>query len=253
MSDPSQKTPLEFRVPIPKLPEGQAVTLEECERIVLERLEKDPTSRKQSLWDLAMIYSAAGRKEQSLECMRKLAVLAEGPEERARCYLALGGKREQANDFEGAVSYYMAAFEMEPQNTDSWYWINNNLGYSLVQLGRCDEAEGYLQRAVAIDQGRSNAFKNLGLALLGRNRWTEAADFFVRATQANAADRRSLVHLEQLVSEHPELLTEVPGLAGKIEECRGAVNFAAGMQLDIDKHWNELRRRQRKPWWAFWR
>ena len=216
-------TPLEFRFWIPKPPDGQVVTPEEAERIVLERLEMDSSSRKQSLWDLSAIYSATGRKEESLECLRKLAVLADGPEERARCHLVMGAQREQVGDFEGAVDYYSAAFELEPENTQAWYWINNNLGYSLIQLGRCREAEPYLHRAIEVDRARPNAYKNLGLALLGQDRLEEAADYFVTATQANASDRRSLGHLEELVSAHPELLIEMPELRGKIDDCRTAV------------------------------
>jgi tetratricopeptide (TPR) repeat protein len=244
--------PLEFRFTIPTPPDGVAVTLEEYERAVLERLEKDSSSRKQGLWDLSVIYSATDRQEQSLECLKKLAVLTDGSEERARCYLAMGAQRERVQDFEGAVAYYNAAFELEPQNTTAWYWINNNLGYSLVQLGRCQEAEAYLHRAVAIDQARPNAFKNLGLALLGQDRLKEAADHFVRATQSDASDPRSLGHLDQLVSAHPELLVEVPDLGGRIQDCREAVRLAAAAQPDLEKLWKTLRKRQ-KPWWAFWR
>ena len=253
MADRPMNTPLEFRFTVPILPDGRAVTIEEYEQAVLERLEKDSSSRKQSLWDLSVIYSATGRQEQSLECLKKLAVLADGPEERARCYLAMGARREKVEDFEGAVSYYRAAFGMEPQSTDAWYWINNNLGYSLVQLGRCQEAETYLHRALAIDQTRPNAYKNLGLGFLGQNRFKEAADYFVRATQADASDRRSLGHLEQLISAHPELLAEVPDLGRKIEGCRAAVQQAASLQPDPRDHWKRLRRSQRRPWWALWR
>jgi tetratricopeptide (TPR) repeat protein len=245
--------PLQFRFTVPIPPNGLAVTVEECERLILERLEKDSSSRKQSLWDLSVIYSVTDRQERSLECLKRLAVLTEGPEERARCYLAMGAQREQVGDFEGAVGYYRAAFETEPQNTNAWYWINNNLGYSLVQLGRCRESEAYLHRAMAIDQDRPNAYKNLGLAFLGQDRLKECADCFVRATQADASDRRSLDHLVQLVSAHPELLAEVPDLGRKIEDCRQAVLLAATAQPDFRGQWERLRKSQRKPWWAFWR
>jgi len=245
--------PRQFRFTVPTLPDGRAVTAEEYEREVLKRLEEDSASRKQSLWDLSVLYGSTGRQEQSLECLKKLALLTDGPEERARCYLAIGAQRERVDDFEGAVSYYRAAFEMEPQSTDAWYWINNNLGYSLVQLGQCHEAEAYLHNAVAIDQTRPNAFKNLGLASLGQNRLEAAIDYFVRATQANATDGRSLRHLEQLVRAHPELLDKVPGLEGTVEDCRTAVRQAAAVQPNVIDHWKKLRKTQRGPWWAFWR
>ena len=245
--------PLQFRFTIPKPPDGPILTVEEYEQAVLDRLERDSSSRKQSLWDLSVIYSVTGRKEQSLDCLRKLAVLADGREERARCYLVMGGQREQVSDFEGAVDFYSAAFEVEPENTQTWYWINNNLGYSLVQLARCREAEPYLHRAIGVDPTRPNAYKNLGLALRGQNRLKEASDYFVMATQANASDRRSLVHLEELVSAHPEILIEVPDLRGTIEDCRTAVQLAAAAQPDLRGMLEKLRKKQRKRWWTFWR
>jgi tetratricopeptide (TPR) repeat protein len=245
--------PLQFKFTVPLLPDGRAVTAEEYEREILERLEKDSASRKQSLWDLSVLYGSTGRQEKCLECLKKLALLTDGPEERAQCYLAIGAQRERVDDFEGAVSYYRAAFGMEPQSTDAWYWINNNLGYSLVQLGQCHEAEAYLHNAVAIDQTRPNAYKNLRLASLGQNRLEAAIDYFVRATQANASDGRSLGHLEQLVREHPELLDKVPNLEGTIEDCRIAVGQAVAVQPNVIDHWKKLRKTQRGPWWAFWR
>lgn len=246
-------TPLQFKFTIAKPPEGPILTVEEYERAILERLEKDSSSRKQSLRDLAVLYSGTGRKEEALDCLRKLAVLADGPEERARCYLVMGGEREQVRDFEGAVDFYSAAFELKPENTQVWYWINNNLGYSLVQLGRCQEAEPYLQRGIEIDPTRANAYKNLGLALLGQDRHKAAADYFVTATQTNASDPRSLRHLEELVAAHPEVLAEVPDMNEKIETCRAAVQLAAAAQPDIPALLKKLRKKQEKPWWAFWR
>ena len=245
--------PLQFNFTVPTPPDGRAVTLEEYEREVLQRLEEGSSSRRQSLWELSVLYGATGRQEQSLECLKKLAVLTGGPEERARCYLAIGAQRERVQDFEGAVSYYKAAYGLEPQNTDAWYWINNNLGYSLVQLGRFQEAEAYLHGAVAIDQTRPNAHKNLGLASLGQNRLEAAVNYFVRATQANASDGRSLGHLEQLVRAHPELLAEMPDLEGTIADCRIAVRQAAAVQPNLLDYWKKLRKSQRRPWWAFWR
>src|SRR5688572_28901143 len=113
MADRLVNAPLEFRFTIPTPPDGRAVTVEEYEQAILERLEKDSSSRKQSLWDLSVLYGATGRQEQSLESLKKLAVLTDGPGERARCYLAMGQQRERVEDFEGAVGYYKAAFEIE--------------------------------------------------------------------------------------------------------------------------------------------
>ena len=159
----------------------------------------------------------------------------------------MGQLREQIADYEGAARYYRGAFGLQPRRTDLWYWINNNLGYCLIQVGRFKEAEGHLKVALAIDSNRSNAFKNLGLALLGQKESAKAAEYFVLATQANASDPRSLTHLEQLLDADPELLVEVPDLQHKLDACRKAVEHAASQQPDVGARWNELRAQQKKP------
>jgi len=101
----------------------------------------------------------------------------------------------------------------KPEVRDTCYWLNNNLGYSLLQLDRPREATAYLDTAVAADPGRPNAYENLGLAhsLLGD--FARAAECFVVTTQVNAADPRSVRHLEELVEAHPGLLARFPTFA----------------------------------------
>lgn len=246
MADP--KTRLDFAFTVPQLPDGEALTVEELERTILKELDDGScASEKQALRNLAVLYSKTNRHGQAVECMRKCSVIADDPEEEASCYLALGQLQEQIQDYEAAVTYYRAAFGMHSGNTATWYWINNNLGYCLIQLGQFKEAEGHLRAALAIDANRPNAFKNLGLAQLGQWQHAKAAECFLRATQVDAADARSLNHLQELVDAHPELLDEVPDLHHKLDACRKAVEHAASHQPDFAAHWEMLRARQKKP------
>lgn len=231
---------------VSELPDGQAVTSEEMERALLAELEEDRSPQAQTLWNLAILYSRTDRHDRAIECMNRVSTMADGSEEEASCYLAMGQLREQIGDYENAARYYRGAFGLKPRDTDLWYWINNNLGYCLIRLCQFKEAEGYLKSAVAIDPRRSNAFKNLGLALAARKEYAKAAEYLVRATQVNAADPRSLTHLEQLVVAHPDLMVEVPDLQEKLDACREAVEHAASVQPDFDAHWKKLRERQEK-------
>jgi tetratricopeptide (TPR) repeat protein len=90
--------------------------------------------------------------------------------------------------------------------------------YSLNQLGDFVQGERYCNEATTIDPRRPNAYKNLGLALQGQQRWAEAARCFVQATQVDAADPRSLRHLVELLQAHPEL-----DFQSELELCRSAV------------------------------
>jgi tetratricopeptide (TPR) repeat protein len=215
---------IEFRYSIPAGPgEGaRRVTQAEAERHLLERLGKATGGERiEAMMDLAQFYKVAGRPERAIEILQGLLAQISSAEERAQIVFTLGQAAENLSDYEMAARYYRQALAMEPCNGFHWYFIHNNLGFSLNQLGRFAEGEDCCRRAIAIDAGRSNAFKNLGLALAGQGRFAEAAEEFVRATQANAADGRSVKLLEALVEEHPEL-REAFGV--KLKVCRQAVS-----------------------------
>ena len=85
------------------------------------------------------------------------------------------------------------------------YFLRNNLGYSLNQLGQFSEGESWCRKAIEIDWNRPNAHKNLGLALQGQTRYPEAAESFRNATLVDPFDRRALNHLRELLEIHPDL------------------------------------------------
>lgn len=227
---------LDFSYKVYALPDGKPVTFEEAEALLLAELEHGGPASKEALWNLAVLYGNARRHADSLACIERLHDLAEDREERARYVLATGRHHEQVDDYESAIVCYRTALGLTPEDAGTSYWIRNNLGHSLVQLGRYEEAEVYLRDAVDIDPRRPNAFKNLGLSLSGQGQHARAADYFVLATQANASDGRSLAHLESLVVEHPELLVSCPDLPEKLAACRMAVSKAASAQPDVEAH-----------------
>ena len=75
-----------------------------------------------------------------------------------------------------AEQFYRQALSMEPTSSLLWYFIHNNLGFSLNQLGRFEEGETCCRRAIGINAQRSNGHKNLGLSLQGQGRYREAAE-----------------------------------------------------------------------------
>lgn len=78
-----------------------------------------------------------------------------------------------------------------------------------------------------INPERHNAYKNLGITFDGKGDYPTAAKCFVAAVKINAADPHSLVYLEKLIEQHNELLTQMPELSEKLEECRDAVKAAS--------------------------
>jgi len=201
------------------------LSAEEAEKMLLKKLEGSKDAPNDALWELARFYSSSKRHEKALDCLRRVMALLPDAERKAACVLAMGQTMEQVRDYQAAIGYYREALFLEPVRTPTWYFINNNLGFSLNTQGQFQEGEIYCRKAIEIDPARPNGHKNLGIALAGQGRFPEAAHCFFTATRVNASDRRSFDLLTKLVAEHPELEFD---LAGELECCRQAVNVAAG-------------------------
>jgi tetratricopeptide (TPR) repeat protein len=236
----------EFRYTVPPRPEGEALTFEEVEQRFLRQLDAKEGNCAQALENLARLCAQMGRHEEAIRYLEQLIALSNDPEEHAAYHLALGANMERVGDFPGAVKFYRHALGMEPCGRETWYFIHNNLGYSLNQLGRHDEAIPYLRHAIKIDPDYSNAHKNLGLAMEAKGQFAEAASFYVSATQANAADPRSLAHLENLMHSRPEVTLELPDLMDRLEACREAVKLALSHQPDFEALWKQDRLNQKR-------
>ena len=128
---------------------------------------------------------------------------------KAECYLDLGRLSEQDDNYEDAVRYYSLAFTMPEGSDRTWYFLNNNLGYSLARLERYAEAETCCRRAIAINPFQYNAHKNLGLSLRGQGRFLDAATSFLIASMSCPGDGRAMSHLGEMLGDHPELRQEI--------------------------------------------
>jgi tetratricopeptide (TPR) repeat protein len=213
---------MQFRFELPQQPQGPVVeiSLQEAEKTLLKKVEAEKSQPLDALWELASFYQQTRQFDKGLDCLRQILPKIPDAERRASCVLGFGQMMESIGDYKAAVSYYKEALPLEPVRTATWYFINNNLGFSLNQLGEFRDGEKYCRKAIEIDPNRPNGFKNLGLALLGQEDFHGAATCFVSATQVNAADPRSLRYLEELVKQHPELEFE---FQDKVESCRKAV------------------------------
>jgi tetratricopeptide (TPR) repeat protein len=130
------------------------------------------------------------------------------PDDIARAHLVLGALDEHRHDWEGAIAHYRAVLAQVPQDSDTRYFGNNNLGFSLIQLGRLDEAEPYCVTATEVKPRRHNAYKNLGLVFIGQGRWLDGALSRLEASRRAPDDPRAWQHLEQLLRAKPSLLDQ---------------------------------------------
>jgi len=223
---------LDFQFSIPRPPDGPLVEMsaDEMERTLLKRLEEEKSQPTEALWQLARFYQQRKQHEKGLACLRQALAHMPDLERKANCVLAMGQMMEAVQDYEAAVRYYKEALALEPVQTDTWYFINNNLGFSLNTLGQFADGETYCRKAIEINPNRPNAFKNLGIALKAQGEYRQAARCFVTSTQVNAADARSFHLLQEMLREHPELEYE---FQGDVECCKKAVEVAAHKAAEL--------------------
>lgn len=203
--------------------ERRPLTFDEAERALLQQLEELPERRGLTLQRLAQLYRRDGRHDQAIARMRELFAMPLDLEFKAAFALAMGGHAESDGDYLGAVCYYEETLKLKPADPMTAYFGNNNLGFSLNKLGRFVEGEACCRMAIPILPERSNAHKNLGLALAGQKRWREAAACFVEATRVCPTDPRSCVLLEELLRDHAGLHEEFREAA---RTCRCQVDAA---------------------------
>jgi tetratricopeptide (TPR) repeat protein len=172
------------------LPDGRVIAVEDAESFFahLAETEKNPEELKRLLWGLARECDESAKYDGAVAYLEKILTLEEGPDDRARCFLVMGQVFERKMDFPAAVAAYSRAFTLPARENDTWYLLNNNLGFSLNQIGRHEEAEHCL----------------------------------LRAAQARPEDFRALDHLEDLLAQHDEIGRDHPEILEAAQECREA-------------------------------
>jgi tetratricopeptide (TPR) repeat protein len=199
------------------LPDGQPIAAELVEADLRGRITKCEEALEDAVWQLSRFYCAVGRYAEATASVERCLAGTGDPAKQAMGYLGLGQLLEEQDRYADAETTYARGLEIMPAPTDVHYFLHNNRGYCLNELGRHAEAEIHCRAAVALDPARYNAHKNLGLALAGQGRFLKAARCLVEADRRCPGDGRARRHLTDLVAAHPEILVEDLGLA---IECR---------------------------------
>ena len=234
--------PLKFQFELQRTPFGPLVEVssQEMEKLLLKKLEESENNPTQALWQLALFYKQTRQNGKALTRLQEILPLMPDP----------GGTGQVRSDHgtdHGANGQLRSGHRLLQTGAGAgadahldWYFINNNLGFSLNIMERFAEAEPYCRRAMQSDPNRPNAYKNLGLSLAGQGQYREAAQCYVAATQINAADPRAFHLLMDLVKNHPELEYDFETAAAC---CRKAVETAArkveAMKPVIHRGWKK--------------
>jgi tetratricopeptide (TPR) repeat protein len=142
-------------------------------------------------------------------------------ERKALDHIDAGLAFEFSENWPAAAEEYREVFALNPAGWVARYSANNNLGYVLIQLGEHEQAVNHCRAAIAINPGRYNAHKNLGLAFQGQGHWKDALMCFVEATRLNPTNARAWQHLEHLLHCRSNLLNQYPELRQLVADMRG--------------------------------
>ena len=205
------------------------VSAEELEKILRDRVAAAPPDsreRHDAHWQLVRFLAMTDRRDEAHAILEGMLAAISEPEVRAQVVLAMGQNFEGVGDFVAAAETYARGVALEPEDSRTWYLLNNNLGYSLNQLGRHAEAEKWCRAAIQVDPERHNAYKNLGVACSALGRYAEAVRCYITATDRCIRDPRAFGLLVELLREHPEIVERSPELVPEIERCIAAVQRA---------------------------
>ncbi len=193
----------------------------EEEQQLLDKVKQAEAAYEDAMLRLSRFYSKVDRPQAALSYMERLNACTTDPEKKAFCFLSMGQLMEQSKDYEAALEYYAQAMLLEPSNSCSWYFIHNNIGCCLNHTERYLEAERYCRDAIRIDPARYNAYINLGVSLEAQERFIEAARSFLDAIKANADDLELVQHLEELVTDHEEIASDITNIEAFLKSYRG--------------------------------
>jgi tetratricopeptide (TPR) repeat protein len=110
------------------------------------------------------------------------------------CWLArnnLGVTLADKGRLDEAIENYHKAIQIDPNSADTL----NNLGFALAAKGRFDEAIENYYKAIQIKPNYTDALNNLGLALVAKGRFDEAIENYRKAIQI---DPNSAITLNNL-------------------------------------------------------
>jgi len=203
-------------------------TVADAELALRRRLAgcRDAEERRHLTLELVVLYSYSGRQTLALQHLHRLLESTADPAEQADYLLGLGQLMEQVGDHGGASAFYREGLALPRAPAETRHLLHDNLGACLNRAGAFAAAEAHCRAAIALDAGRHDAHRNLGVALEGQERLVDAARAFIRAVQLEPRDPQALQHLERLVRSRPSLPEALSALASHVEECRALVRNA---------------------------
>ena len=141
--------------------------------------------------NIANSLQALGRSEEAERFV--LDHLAKGLDD-PQLYFLLGNVRVRRGDPDGAIPYFEQCLAANPQSASA----HNAIAAIYLNQDRLEEAEVHLKAAVAISPRLTSLRYNQAQLLEKRNRYREAADFYIRELEDSPRNFRALFNLSRV-------------------------------------------------------
>lgn len=187
--------------------------LKEAESIYINILKSD-SNHVASLINLGLIEQSRGKLDEATQ-FYKYAFSLE-PNNIPLLYL-LARMTQELNQLNEAVTYWQRLVELKPESSLEFY---GNIGNSLVQQGRFDEALNYFHRALEISPKSFQAHQAIGNLLIRQNKLLEAKAEFSKALEINPsyqAAKTWLVLVDRLLKGDKLVSFDYQGIPIKFE------------------------------------
>ncbi len=214
------------------------VEIAERERDCRARLDREP-SHVDSLQQLGELLQAQGRDREAVDCFRR--ALEQLPTE-PRLYKRFASALLACGDAAGAVEVYQMALALGADAA-----AHNNLAVALKQLGKLEQAQSHLQRALQLEPAYADALLNMGNLLTLAGDPTAAIDYYRRALErdpSRAATYTNVGNACQTLgrfAEAAELYEVALGLESELSEARWNRALLWLQQGDYVRGWPEYR------------
>lgn len=119
--------------------------------------------------------------EEAIASLQKILFLTKDDNLKADVYNNLGYYNIRLKNYVEAVNYFKSSIEIIPD----FGYANDNLGYTLIQLGKLEEAKHYLEKALET-KNNDIAYTNRNLALYyqAKGEMDKASEFFKKSFES---------------------------------------------------------------------
>jgi tetratricopeptide (TPR) repeat protein len=194
---------------------------------ILEKLIKKNPTVSEYHRILGQIYAEEGKQEEAINCL--IDALRWDPKN-THALTMMGNIFFRAkNDISAALSYYERTLELRPED----HIAMNNIGANLIQLGKIDEAQKYLEKALSINRDFPNTYYGLGMINAMRSNSLAAFEYAIQAMKKCKAGHPVYNNAVEMAQQESLKVVQSVDTAEMFNQYSQRLAIESGKNIDI--------------------